>query len=102
LTTRLSPRDVALHGTEAGRSSSSFGIGSYKPRLVNFDVRGISFNRDKETSFIETEARYRRPFPGVGQYTKPHEVDWAKQLEKRNCMKFDKAKRTTVADDMIR
>ena len=73
-----------------------------KPRLVNFDVRGISFNRDKETSFIETEARYRRPFPGVGQYTKPHEVDWAKQLEKRNCMKFDKAKRTTVADDMIR
>ena len=34
----ISPKDVALHGTEAGRSKSSFGISDYKPRLVNFKV----------------------------------------------------------------
>jgi hypothetical protein len=76
MTKHMSPRDVALHGTEAGRSKSSFGIGSYKPKLVNFNVRGIAFNKDRETSFIETEANYRKAFPGVGQYITGLEKDW--------------------------
>jgi len=98
----LSARDVALHGTEAGRSKTSFGIEDYKPRLVNFKVHGVSFNKDNETSFIETEANYRKAFPGVGQYQTYAEKDWAEQNAKRNRMKFHKAIRTTVADEQIK
>mgnify|MGYP006200781221 CR=1 FL=1 len=53
-----------------------FGVDGYKVPYLSHGVRGVAFNRDMETSFIETEARYRKAFPGVGQYNTYVEKDW--------------------------
>ena len=77
ITTLLSPKEMVKQFSRKG--SQDFGIEGYQAVKHGPD-RKKSLNgmipKNKTPGLIESEARYRRNFPGAGAYTLKHDKTW--------------------------
>ena len=100
ITALLSPREMVSQLTKNG--SQEFGIDGYQmpksgsPRKVT--VNGV-IPKNRTPGNIEQEAKYRKQFPGAGDYTLVHDKPWNEQLTPKQMKpNMDKSPRTTMAD----
>ena len=63
-------------------------------------VKSSIVPKSKAPGPIEMEAKYRKNFPGAGQYTIPDQLPWDEKYKKVN-PDFSKAERITEADRII-
>ena len=98
---KLSPREVVA--IELKKSADCFGIDGYAIPKVGSPVKAkaMPVGKSKAPGVIEREARYRRNFPGAGQYTLQEQLPWDEQFSKvQSKPNFNKAKRRTEADNI--
>jgi len=99
ITALLSPREMVREFTRQG--SNDMGIQGYNmpkagnPRKV---INGM-MNKNKSPGNIESEANYRRNFPGAGQYNVLEDVPWNERGGKGAARgNMEKAPRLMMAD----
>ena len=77
ITTLLSPKEMVKQFSRKG--SQDFGIEGYQA-VKHGPQRKGSLNgmipKNKTPGLIESEARYRKNFPGAGAYTLKHDKTW--------------------------
>lgn len=103
ITALLSPKEMVREFTKRG--SQDFGIQDYNLPKSGLPQRGRSgvIPKNKTPGPIESEARYRKQFPGAGAYTLKHDKPWNEQAEPgQSKPSMAKSPRISVVDEIAK
>ena len=78
ITALLSPREMVKEFTRRGSGGNDFGMEDYNMPKSGLPLRNKSgvIGKNKSPGPIESEARYRKQFPGSGAYDLFHDKTW--------------------------